>query len=95
MTIDLDGMVADYRGDGYCFCNSADKYPLTSLCRIRKRGNNMDSTADLTAGLSANFHLIEACNAHCKYCFATFPRLQKENRLSTADRKKLVELGVR
>ena len=74
-------------------CSPADKCPHTSLCRIRKRGNNMESTTSLTAGLSANFHLIEACNAHCKYCFATFPHLQKKDRLSTASRKKLVDGG--
>lgn len=42
--------------------------------------------------LSINFHLIEACNAKCEYCFATFPHLRKPDRLSCADRKALVDL---
>lgn len=44
--------------------------------------------------LSVNYHLIEACNAHCDYCFATFPHLKKNNRLSADDQKKLVDLLV-
>ena len=54
----------------------------------------MESTTGLAAGLSANFHLIEACNARCKYCFATFPHLRKKDRLSTAGRKNLVDVLV-
>ncbi len=30
-----------------------------------------------------NFHLLRACNAHCRYCFAGFPETPK--RLSTSD----------
>lgn len=37
----------------------------------------MKSTIDVNEGLSVNFHLIEACNAHCTYCFATFAHLKK------------------
>ena len=45
-------------------------------------------------GLSINFHLIEACNARCAYCFATFPHLRKRDRLSRSDREALVDLLV-
>ena len=38
-------------------------------------------------GLSVNYHVIEACNAHCDYCFATFPHLRKNNRLSVVDQE--------
>lgn len=48
--------------------------------------------------LSINFHLTERCNAKCKYCYATFPHLNKndelpdEKRLNLID--KLVDEGV-
>ena len=45
-------------------------------------------------GLSVNLHLIEACNARCAYCFATFPHLGRADRLSSADRMALVDLLV-
>lgn len=45
-------------------------------------------------GLSVNFHLIEACNARCSYCFATFPHLGKRDRLSPADRGALIDALV-
>ena len=48
-----------------------------------------DSSGD--SGLSINFHLIEACNARCAYCFATFPHLGKRDRLSCSDREALVD----
>jgi len=54
----------------------------------------MESTIDRNAGLSVNFHLIEACNAHCTYCFATFPHLKKKNRLLATSRMKLIDLLV-
>ena len=55
----------------------------------------MESTTDLiTVELSVNFHLIEACNAHCTYCFATFPHLKKKDRLSTTSQRKLIDLLV-
>ena len=43
---------------------------------------------------SVNFHLIETCNAHCTYCFATFPHLRKRHRLSTDDQGRLLDLLV-
>lgn len=46
------------------------------------------------SGLSVNFHLIEACNAKCKYCFATFGHLDKRDRLSFTDQSALVDLLV-
>lgn len=52
----------------------------------------MKSTGD--SGLSVNFHLIEACNARCSYCFATFPHLGRRDRLSPADREALVDMLV-
>lgn len=52
----------------------------------------MKSTGD--PGLSVNFHLIEACNAKCRYCFATFPHLGRRDRLSPADRGALVDMLV-
>lgn len=45
-------------------------------------------------GLSVNYHVIEACNAHCDYCFATFPHLRKNNRLSVVDQEKLIDLLI-
>ena len=45
-------------------------------------------------GLSVNFHLIEVCNARCRFCFATFPHLGKSDRLSPADREALVDVLV-
>lgn len=52
----------------------------------------MKSTVD--PGLSVNFHLIEACNACCSYCFATFPHLGRRDRLSPVDREALVDAMV-
>ncbi|MDE0538433.1 MAG: viperin family antiviral radical SAM protein [Rhodospirillales bacterium] len=52
----------------------------------------MKSTVD--PGLSVNFHLTEACNACCSYCFATFPHLGRRNRLSPADREALIDAMV-
>ena len=46
------------------------------------------------ANLSINFHLIEVCNAHCAYCFATFPHLKKRDRLSFEDQKALIDAMV-
>ena len=43
---------------------------------------------------SINFHLIEACNARCAYCFATFPHLGKRHRLSISDQERLIDLLV-
>ena len=45
-------------------------------------------------GLSVNFHLNEKCNAKCKYCFAGFPNVTRENRLTDAERGVLVDLLV-
>ena len=39
-------------------------------------------------------HLIEACNARCTYCFATFPHLAKKDRLSDSDQERLIDLLV-
>ena len=44
--------------------------------------------------LSVNFHLIEKCNAKCKYCFATFPNLHRKHRLSPSDQEKLIDVLV-
>lgn len=44
--------------------------------------------------LSINYHLIEACNAKCKYCFATFPNLGKRDRLAPVEQAELVDLLV-
>ncbi len=52
----------------------------------------MKSTGD--PGLSVNFHLIEACNARCRYCFATFPHLGRRDRLSPAERGALADMLV-
>ncbi|MCY3788913.1 MAG: viperin family antiviral radical SAM protein [Gemmatimonadetes bacterium] len=52
----------------------------------------MKSTVD--PGLSVNFHLIEACNARCSYCFATFPHLGRRDRLSPSDREALIDAMV-
>ena len=43
---------------------------------------------------SINFHMIEACDARCGYCFATFPHLGRRDRLSPADRRSLIDLLV-
>ncbi len=45
-------------------------------------------------GLSVNYHLIEACNAKCTYCFATFPDLGKRDRLSGGEQEALVDVLV-
>lgn len=45
-------------------------------------------------GLSVNFHLNKECNAKCKYCFAGFPNVTRENRLTDAERGVLVDLLV-
>ena len=55
----------------------------------------MKADPDRRPRLSINFHLIEACNAKCEYCFATFPHLRKPDRLSRADREALVDLLAR
>lgn len=44
--------------------------------------------------LSVNYHLIEACNARCVYCFATFPNLGNRDRLSCGEQEALVDLLV-
>lgn len=44
--------------------------------------------------LSVNYHLIEACNARCVYCFDTFPDLTRRDRLSREHREALVDLLV-
>ncbi|MDE0046751.1 MAG: viperin family antiviral radical SAM protein [bacterium] len=44
--------------------------------------------------LSVNFHLIEVCNAHCRFCFATFPHLHKSDRLSPVGRETLIDMLV-
>lgn len=54
----------------------------------------METTGERGPGPSINFHLIEACNAKCTYCFATFPHLGKRDRLSPADRERLIDLLV-
>ena len=54
----------------------------------------MKSSEGRQPRLSINFHLIEACNAKCEYCFATFPDLRKPDRLSCSDREALVDLLV-
>ena len=51
----------------------------------------MKSDGSGCSELSINFHLIEACNARCAYCFATFPHLGKRDRLSCSDREALVD----
>ena len=47
-----------------------------------------------SSSLSINFHLTEACNAKCRYCFATFPHLERRDRLSCTDREALIDLLV-
>ena len=45
-------------------------------------------------GLSVNFHLNKECNARCKYCFAGFPNVTRENRLTEVERGELIDLLV-
>lgn len=54
----------------------------------------MKSVSSRNRALSINYHLIEACNARCTYCFATFPHLAKNDRLSDGDQKRLIDLLV-
>ena len=54
----------------------------------------MRPASECAPRLSVNFHLIEACNARCVYCFATFPDLTRGDRLSRDDREALVDLLV-
>ena len=47
-----------------------------------------------SAPLAANFRLIEACNAHCEFCFADFPHMDKRDELSRPNRERLADLLV-
>lgn len=47
---------------------------------VRERNDRPDEAAFPRA---INFHLLRACNARCRYCFATFP--ETSTRLTTAD----------
>lgn len=45
-------------------------------------------------GLSVNFHLNKECNARCRYCFAGFPGVTREDRLTDVERGDLIDLLV-
>ena len=45
--------------------------------------------------ITINYHIIETCNAHCEYCFATFPDIKKGNRLSFDEQMSLVDIFAR
>lgn len=45
--------------------------------------------------LSINYHITESCNAHCEYCFATFPNVKKRNRLEVHEQNALIKLLVK
>lgn len=64
--------------------------PRTSKDLARRTPGRMPASPRL----SVNYHLIEACNARCVYCFATFPDLRKRDRLGRDDQEALVDLLV-